>query len=406
MFTNEFDVILFGKGVNTYSIALECVNRNRRIMILEKSEDIHDEILQPSYIWEESLRKFPFLKISRKNKLSEFVWKGNEELFKFDIKECWKLDSIKNLSLMKKELEKFNVPIRKIKSARLILDDELNIKTDHDTFKTRICVLNHNSLEYITFEKEIDLSSLCSNELLISNDLELIKGFPITTNVLHINDVLFETPGYDLRYQSKIISNVIYPIHESEALISSNWLEQEKIRPDLRAIYSNELWLKNWKRKRQKRLILNSYHDKIIRIQNNRDIFLPKLGIMMLENIHDQLTFNFIGVDVTRSFRLAEIFSDWLDASLRKGEFQWSSKDFFMVDNQESSGKIDLYENAYLLQKLMGFLSNLEPEKIDNFISNFLSKLNNEEINLFLKGILPQEIIRKIIKDLNTKFSI
>ncbi|NHI93039.1 MAG: hypothetical protein EAX96_11095 [Candidatus Lokiarchaeota archaeon] len=402
MFSTEFDIILFGRGINTLTLALECANQSRRAIIIELNDNKSQEIQEPCYIWDESLDEYPFLKGGRGNKISEIIWKGKEKNYRLDMNDCWKLDSIKISTLLKKELDKFNIPIIKANTIKMELSEKLTVQANQDTYTARLCTLNHNYLSNNNFKSNFNLKSIKNKEIRINNHIENVKGFPITNDIMHINNFLVETPGHNHKYQARILSNIIYPIHESGAVISLNWGDECNIDQELKEIYLNELCVRNWRRKRKIITVVNQIQDRSINILNSSNIISPENRLMMLEPAIDQLNFNFFGLDLSKSFNFGKIFLKWLNNAFFKERLEWNPQTFFEAINKETEIHHDMYLNAYLTQKLVNFLSTLDSEKIDVVISEFLYKYLkiNENINLFLKGMLPQDIINDVLNNL------
>ncbi len=402
MFTDEFDVIFLGLGINTLALAHECASQNRSVIIIYDDEDKLSDIQYPYYIWDSYLDSRSFLKSARKNKISEFTWRGHEKSFKFEINNCWKLNSPKIIPLIKKELKNFNVPIMKGANIELEIDKKVQVKTDRDKFNAEFCVVDINLFKKLKTNLDLNIQSsqIALNQVNLT--IENVKGFPISTNDINIDNVIIETPGYQPKYETKIISNLTFPIHESEVIITLNWINENTGFDKSKFLYLNDIWMKNWKRKRNNTLLSCDPLDIPITFYNISDTFLNNKKIMLINAHHDPLNHNFLGHDISKSFKLAEIFSNWLNASIKQENFDWSSSIFYRLNPQDASLSYDLYKNADFRAKFMNFISSLEGQKVDEFISAFRKKLSHEKFMTFLKGKLPNSLIDKFSNDLTS----
>ena len=400
MFKDELDAIFLGLGVNTLALAYECASQNRSVMIIHDDDKLLNT-QYPYYMWDEYLDSRPFLKVARKNKISELVWKGNEKTLKFEIKDCWKLNSAKIFPLLKKQLKNYNVSIIKSSEITYKIDKKVHVNTDGDKFTAPFCACDIKLYEKIKEKSGVNNLIKPRKRSNIFTTIENIKGFPISTDNININNVIIETPGFDSRYQTKIISNSIFPVHESEVTITLKWLDDNSGFDQSKFLYLNQIWLDNWKRKRNEDLISNDPFDIPIIFYDVND-FLPNNKLMLLDAHHDQLNCNFLGHDISKSFKLAEIVTDWLDGAIRQDHFDISSMEFYMLNAEDASLSYDLYKNAQFREKFMNLISSLEPHKVDEFISSFMKKLSRPKFLLFLKGTLPNTSIDKILNDLNT----
>jgi len=402
MFKDELDAIFLGFGINTLAMAYECASQNRSVMIIH--DDVDEKLLNtqfPYYIWDEYLDSRPFLKGARKNKISELAWKGNEKTLKFEISQCWKLNSPKIIPLLKKQLKNYNVSIIKSSEIKLDFHKNVQVKTDGDKFTAPFCVADMNLKNKIDTKMGLDALKKPRARSNMYTTIENVKGFPISTDDININNIIVETPGFNPKFQTKIVSNSIFPVHESEVILSLKWINENSEFGGSKFLYLNELWLKNWKRKRNEHFISNELIDIPIEFYNFKD-FLPNSRLMLIDAHHDQLNCNFLGHDISKSFKLAEIFTFWLDASIRQDNFDIASMEFYMLNPEDASLSYDLNKNARFREQFMNIISTLESEKVDDFISTFMKKLTRPKFLLFLKGTLPNNIIDKILNDLNT----
>ena len=400
MFKDEFDAIFLGLGINTLAMAYECAAQNRSVILIHEGDEKLANTQFPYYIWDSFLDSRPFLKSARKNKISEVTWKGNEKKFNFELKNCWKLNSPKIIPLLKKELKNYNVRI--VKSSEITFDfgKIVTVKTDKDKFTAPFCVADINLKEKIEEKMGHNIIKKPQTKSNIFTTIENVKGFPITTDNINIENVVVETPGFNKKFNTKLISNSIFPIHESEVIISLKWVDENTGFDESKFVFLNDMWMGNWKRKRKDDLLSNETVDIPIAFYNRAD-FIPTSRVMLLDAHHDQLNCNFLGHDVSKSFKLAEIFTDWLDVAIKENVFDLSMMDFYMLNPQDASLSYGLYENANFREKLMIHLSALEASKVDDFISSFLKKITRPKFLTFLKGKLPNTTIDKLLKEMN-----